>query len=122
MVIRHFRRIRRVRREPGLKAQFKTAWRLGIFLEAQVFIENPDEVVREASFGQKSFPRSQNLFVGWAMMRALSVHASLGGVSREPVNKKRQALFDLHSRFVANLFARFGNVGKGYRHVTRLWR
>src|ERR1044071_2971985 len=46
----------------------------------------------------------------------------IGRVPSEPVNKKRDASFYFYGRIIAEFSPRFGNIGAGERHITRLRR
>src|SRR5437667_10248284 len=113
MMISNFGGIRRMRRELGLKAKLDAGWAGRVSLEAEVFIENPNDVCGEAFSGEKVFPFLQGDFERRTLIMAGRFHAPLGPVLSKPVNKKRNGFFDWGTRRIAQHSTCLGNIRTG---------
>src|SRR5215470_275354 len=93
-MIGHFGGIVRVGSEFGLEAEFNSGRGAGILFEAEVFVEDPKDVSREAFFDQQVLPRVQSIFKRRTIMRAGGCHSLLRRSPGKPVNKKWYTFLD----------------------------
>ena len=101
----------------------KTARDCPHLFEAQIFLENPEQIRRETTLGEDLFPGGQRFLQGWTRKRGGDSHEdSLSTTFQKPIHKFREALLDLDARLIAEPGARLGNVRECDGHVTGLHR
>ena len=74
MMVGDLGRVGRAGGELGLEAELDARGRAGVLLETEVLLQNPDDLGREAAFGEKGFPSDQRVFEGRALITASSIH------------------------------------------------
>src|SRR5215475_743548 len=82
MVVGHFGGVGRLRGELRLKAEGNASDIVGIFLETEVFFEDPEDVGGKTTLLQKAFPGGQGVFIGRALVSVGVLHSRVTRVTR----------------------------------------